>query len=62
MFTNYIYNFYGSADSTDTDVVFYLDELPVHVEDRKNLTNQIKKELNVNWNIIIAKVVDGVLY
>lgn len=58
---NLIYNKYGSSDSTDTDVVVYLKDLPDHVEDRKNLTNEIKKKYNVNWNIIIAKVEDGII-
>lgn len=61
MSKEYIYNFYGSINSIDTDVVVYLDELPEHVEERKNLTISIKNELGVDWNIIIAKVVDDII-
>lgn len=55
------YNFYGSHDSTDKDVVFYLDKLPIFIEDRKRLTALIKKELKVDWNPILAKVENGIV-
>jgi len=57
----YIYHKYGSKDSTDTDVVIFLDVLPKTQEERKNLTNDIKKEMNVDWNMIIAKIEDGII-
>lgn len=57
----YIYHRYGSIDSTDTDVVLFLNILPETQEERKNLTNGIKREMGVDWNMIIAKIEDGVI-
>lgn len=57
----YIYHRYGSIDSTNTDVVLFLNILPETQEERKNLTNDIKREMGVDWNMIIAKIEDGVI-
>lgn len=57
----YIYNIFGSHDSTDIDAVVYLDELPVLIEDRKKLSTKIGQELGENYNVIIAKVKHGII-
>lgn len=57
---NLVWNRYGSHDSIDEDICVYLDELPNGIEDRKELTNQIKKSnFNPNSNLIIAKIENG---
>lgn len=55
------YNIYGSADSTDVDVAIFLNRLPVLTEDRKRLGSMIKEHLNCGWNIILAKVENGII-
>jgi len=58
---DYTYHIYGSDDSTDIDAVFFLDELPIKIEDRKNLTNSIKSQFGKDWNPIIAKIENGII-
>lgn len=58
---NIIYNIYGSKDSTDIDAVIFLDTLPELVEERKNLTNDIKRSFGPEWNMILAKVSNGII-
>lgn len=58
---HYKYNIYGSKDSTDIDAVVYLDTIPTVIEDKKNLTNAIKKECGVDWNLIIARAANGII-
>lgn len=57
----FIYNIYGSQDSTDTDVVFYVDKLSAIREDRKRLVSIIKKDFKPDWNITLAIVKDGII-
>lgn len=54
----YKYYKFGSDDSTDTDVVLVIDksEMPQHQEDRKNFTNSIKREYNLDWNIVLVVI------
>ena len=48
---NYKYWFFGSIDSTDTDVLLLVDNIPNDKNDCINLVKKIKKELNTDWNI-----------
>jgi fucose 4-O-acetylase-like acetyltransferase len=54
----YPYFFYGSADSTDKDVVIQIPQtdMPDRQEDRKNLVWQLQKEYHLDWNATLAVI------
>lgn len=58
---NYPYFFYGSADSTDKDVVIQIPQtdMPDRQEDRKNLVWQLQKEYHLDWNATLAVIENG---
>ncbi len=55
------FNIFGSHDSTDVDAVVLMDDMPSHVEDRKRLASKIGAEFGDGWNVILARVDDGVI-
>ena len=59
----YKYYFYGSADSIDKDVLIEIPsfELPEIQEDRKILCHKIKTEYNLDWNINLFCVENGIV-
>jgi hypothetical protein len=46
----YLYNFYGSSDSIDTDVIIDVT-LPYIEEDKKRLIQYIKSVYDLDWNV-----------
>lgn len=55
------YNIFGSEDSTDVDAIVFVDDMPPLIEDRKRLATKIGKEFGERWNVIVARVADGVI-
>lgn len=59
----YPYYYYGSADSTDEDVIIDLPkgDMPSTQEERKRFIRQLEQEYNLPWNGILAVFEDGVM-
>lgn len=57
----YPYYFYGSDDSTDTDVIIIIpkEDMPEIQEERKNKVFFLLKEYNLNWNATLAVTENG---
>lgn len=59
----YKYYFYGSADSTDIDVLVQIskDEMPLLQEDRKRFVKNLENEYSLDWNLTLIVVENGVV-
>ncbi|MDB2686182.1 hypothetical protein N9Y42_03150 [Mariniblastus sp.] len=55
------YYFFGSHDSTDTDVLIEVDELFLVMEDNKRYAKRLKEEFSLDWNANLITVRDGLI-
>jgi len=55
------YYFYGSDDSIDTDVFIEVNEIPTNIETAIQYMKQLKKDFNVDWNMNMLVIEDGVV-
>ena len=59
----YPYYYYGSADSTDVDVIIAIpkSDMPEHQEDRKRMVKRLVVEHGLDWNATLVVIEDGYL-
>jgi hypothetical protein len=57
----YPYYFYGSADSTDKDVIIHIPQkdMPKQQEERKQFVWHLQKEYQLDWNATLAVIENG---
>ncbi|VXB85246.1 conserved hypothetical protein [Flavobacterium sp. 9AF] len=59
----YTYYFYGSADSTDKDVIIVVPkkDMPNTQEERKRLVLELQHQYNLSWNATLAVIENNVM-
>jgi hypothetical protein len=55
------YYFFGSDDSTDCDVVIEVEEISKNKEESTQYIKSLNKEFNLNWNMNLVVIEDGII-